>query len=59
MLYPFVPPAIGLRVSKNMHNGLGLLMTHCEIEIDYDQLLDIFARDYLHRLRLLDVLGEK
>ena len=40
-------------------NGLGLLFTHRKIEIDYDELLDIFARDYPHRLRLLDILGEK
>ncbi len=39
-------------------NGLALLAIHREIDIDYEEILDIFARKYPHRLRLLNVTDE-
>lgn len=40
-------------MAQDRLNGLTLLYTHREINIDYDKLLDIFARQYPHRLRLI------
>ena len=40
-------------------NGLALLYIHREIEIDYEKVLDIFARNYSHRLKLLDILDDE
>ena len=37
--------------------GLALLNAHRDIAIAYDELLDIFARDYRHRLELVDILS--
>ena len=38
-------------------NGLALLCIHYDMNIDYEEVLDIFARRYRHRLQLLDILN--
>ena len=40
-------------------NGLALLYAHRDIDIDYDELLNIFATDYSHRLKLINVLNDR
>ena len=39
-------------------NGLALLYIHREIDLDYEEVLDIFARNYSHRLKLIDILAD-
>ena len=38
-------------------NGLALLSIHYDMQIDYEKVLDIFARRFRHRLQLLDILN--
>ena len=47
-----------LRSTMNQErlNGLSLMYAHSNIEIDYEEILNIFARDYRHRLELIDIL---
>ena len=45
-------------MSDDRLNGLALLSIHREIDIDYEKILDIFARNYRHRLQLVDILDE-
>ena len=48
-----------LRSTMNQErlNGLSLLYAHSEIEIDYEEIMNIFSRDYRHRLELIDILS--
>ena len=37
-------------------NGLALLYVHSDIDINYGELMDIFVRDFRHRLQLINIL---
>ena len=39
-------------------NGLSLLQAHRSINMDYEKLLNMFARDYPKRLQLIDILED-
>ena len=45
-------------MSQERLNGLALLFSHLDIEINYEKLLNIFARDYRHRLQLVNMLSK-
>ena len=40
-------------------NGMALLSIHRDIPIDYEKLLDIFAANYPHRLKLRNILDDE
>ena len=37
-------------------SSLALMNIHRDVDIDFNKVLDIFARDYPHRLLLVDIL---
>ena len=45
-------------MSQDRLNGLALLYTHSNLKIDYEILINIFARNFRHRLELIDILNE-
>ena len=45
-------------MSQERLNGLALLFVHYDIEIDYEEVLNIFARNYKHRLQFIDILND-
>ena len=38
-------------------SGLALLNAHREVDINYEDLLDIFGREYRHHLKMVDILN--
>ena len=44
-------------MSENRLSSLAVLNIHRDIEVDLDEVLNIFATDYPHRLELIDILS--
>ena len=45
-------------MDKERLNGLALLYIHRDLDIDFEKVLDIFARKYRHRLQLANILDD-